>query len=300
MDNKNVNSEKDALLYEILGKHMKEEENAPQTMESLNAELDEFLSHAPEEDSIRGSKKDEAADAAEDKTTDNASASNQDDAFKDVDNVSDNEADDFAVDYSDLEDAKETVITKANPLPRFGAGGIFIPIVIIFTAAGVVLGHIHPISYGVPTIAWLRYLYIGFGLVALFLGINLIINAISTENIFANIFLGKLVTTGVYSKTRNPMYAGLIFISTGILFFSGNAFMYILPVLFWWFLSFLMQKTEEVILLERFGRDYMEYMNNTYRIAPFSKNSDNRPNVTEASDEANTGNASDEANIDKA
>ena len=268
MDNKNVNSEKDALLYEILGKHMKEEENAPQTMESLNAELDEFLSHEPEEDSIHGSKK--------------------------------GEADDFAVDYSDLEDAEETVITKANPLPRFGAGGIFIPIVIIFTAAGVVLGHIHPISYGVPTIAWLRYLYIGFGLVALFLGINLIINAISTENIFANIFLGKLVTTGVYSKTRNPMYAGLIFISTGILFFSGNAFMYILPVLFWWFLSFLMQKTEEVILLERFGRDYMEYMNNTYRIAPFSKNSDNRSKPSDTSDEAGSKEAQDEDSSNEA
>ena len=299
MDNKNVNSEKDALLYEILGKHMKEEENAPQTMESLNAELDEFLSHAPEEDSIHGSQKGKAGNAVEDGTAENASTSDQDDAFKDVDSVSD-EAGSFAADYSDLEDAESTVVTKANPLPRFGAGGIFIPIVIIFTAAGVVLGHIHPISYGVPTIAWLRYLYIGFGLVALFLGINLIINAISTENIFANIFLGKLVTTGVYSKTRNPMYAGLIFISTGILFFSGNAFMYILPVLFWWFLSFLMQKTEEVILLERFGRDYMEYMNNTYRIAPFSKNSDNRSKANEASDEANTGNASDEANIDKA
>ena len=86
--------------------------------------------------------------------------------------------------------------------------------------------------------------------------------------IFENIMLGKLVTTGIYSKTRNPMYGGIIIACTGALFISGNAFMYVLPVAYWGFLSVYMKRTEEVILKARFGEKYIDYRNHVNLFIP--------------------------------
>ncbi|MBR6834862.1 MAG: hypothetical protein IKM72_02515, partial [Oscillospiraceae bacterium] len=61
---------------------------------------------------------------------------------------------------------------KAEPLPKYGKGFILVPIVIVLTIIGIVLGHINPITNGIPSAAWVRYLYIGFGAVILFLGIR--------------------------------------------------------------------------------------------------------------------------------
>ena len=74
-----------------------------------------------------------------------------------------------------------------------------------------------------------------------------ILDTLKEKDVQAIFFL-----TGPYAKTRNPQYTGLIFICTALLFFSGNAFMYILPIGFYIFLTKLMQNTEEVILSIRF------------------------------------------------
>ena len=164
------------------------------------------------------------------------------------------------------------VVTKvAAPLPKFGPGFKFVPITIIITAAACVLGHIKPITYGIPGAAWLRYTYIGFGVILLILGIKLIVDALANSALNENLQMGKLITTGIYSKTRNPVYGGVIFICTAALFFSGNAFMYILPIAYWIFLTKLMQATEEPLLEERFGEEYRDYRRNTYRFVPISK-----------------------------
>ncbi len=92
--------------------------------------------------------------------------------------------------------------------------------------------------------------------------------------IYENIMLGKLVTTGIYSKTRNPIYGGIIFICTGALFMSGNAFMYVLPVAYWCFLSILMKNTEEIILKARFGEKYIDYRNHVNLFIPRKKEPD--------------------------
>ena len=117
-----------------------------------------------------------------------------------------------------------------------------------------------------------RYIYIGFGALLIAAALILIVNAINDSDILTNAQMGKLVTTGIYSKTRNPMYAGVLFACTGALFISGNAFMYALPILYWLFLTVLVQKTEEPLLLNRFEDEYKEYMENTYRVFPLPKN----------------------------
>ena len=83
--------------------------------------------------------------------------------------------------------------------------------------------------------------------------------------------MGKLVTSGIYSKTRNPIYAGVLLICTAALFISGNAFMYLLPIAYWIFLTRLMQITEEPLLRVKFGEEYEAYFKKTYRFIPIKK-----------------------------
>ena len=167
--------------------------------------------------------------------------------------------------------SENAVFTRFVPLPKFGNGGMFIPIVIMLTICGVILGHIRPVTYGIPTIAWIRYTYIGLGVILLFIGILMFNQAVSDAQLFTNIVMGKLVTTGIYAKTRNPMYGGILLICTSVLFFSGNTFMYILPLVYWGILTILMKKYEEPLLADRFGKEYTDYMEATYRFVPLSK-----------------------------
>ena len=155
--------------------------------------------------------------------------------------------------------------------PKYGKCFAFVPIACGTTLLAVILGHIPPINMGIPSNSTIRYIYIGFGCLLAVLALLLIVNAIAEAHIYENIQMGKLVTTGVYSKTRNPIYAGVIFGCTGILFISGNAFMYVLPIIYWFLLTYMLINTEEVILRRRFGQDYKEYMQKTNRIAPIPK-----------------------------
>lgn len=173
----------------------------------------------------------------------------------------------------DLESSyNETIsITAKEPLPKYGKCFAFVPIACGTTLLAVILGHIPPINMGIPSNSAIRYIYIGFGCLLAVLALLLIVNAIAEAHIYENIQMGKLVTTGVYSKTRNPIYSGVIFGCTGILFISGNAFMYVLPIIYWFLLTYMLINTEEVILRRRFGQDYKEYMQKTNRIAPIPK-----------------------------
>ena len=174
----------------------------------------------------------------------------------------------------ELEEAVNTppvVMQVSEPLPKYGSGFKFIPIICGITVLAIILGHIKPITSGIPSAVWLRYTYIGFGTIFLFLGIKLIVDAVSGCSINENLQMGKLVTNGIYARTRNPIYAGVLIICTAALFYSGNAFMYILPVVYYFILSFLMKSTEEQLLEERFGDVYREYRRNTYMFVPFKK-----------------------------
>ena len=47
--------------------------------------------------------------------------------------------------------------------------------------------------------------------------------------------------------------------------------MYVLPILLWAFLTILLQKTEEPILLGRFGDEFARYMRRVNRVIPLKK-----------------------------
>ncbi len=158
-------------------------------------------------------------------------------------------------------------------MPKYGPGFKYVPIISGITVVAIVLGHLGPFAGGILTTKALRYAYIGIGIAVLAWGISLILNAVNECAILINAQMGKLVTTGIFSKTRNPMYTGVTFICTGALFISGNVYTFVLPVVFWLFMSYLMTNTEEELLERNFGQDYLDYKNETNRFMPFKKHS---------------------------
>ena len=173
-------------------------------------------------------------------------------------------------DFSDLEGSmtESFVVTKKEHLPKHGPGPLFFGITFAVTVAAVIVGHINPISQGIASFKWLRYSYIGLGSIILLVALKFFIDAVVNAKIFENVENNQLVTTGVYAITRNPICFAIIALNTGILFISGNTYMYILPILYWLFITYLLKRTEEVWLLEKYGKKYLFYMDHVNRVIP--------------------------------
>ncbi|WP_318516363.1 methyltransferase family protein [Photobacterium leiognathi] len=69
----------------------------------------------------------------------------------------------------------------------------------------------------------------------------------------------RLVTTGIYRFTRNPMYLGLVFfLSAAAFYFSALSCFVVVPVFIWVMNNFQIEP-EEAVLLAMFGEDYQHY-----------------------------------------
>ena len=77
--------------------------------------------------------------------------------------------------------------------------------------------------------------------------------------------VNKLITSGIYKYSRNPMYLGLlmIVISSSILYL--NIYSVTTPFLFYWWINRFQIKREEIFLMEKFGREYLSYKAKTRR-----------------------------------
>lgn len=72
-----------------------------------------------------------------------------------------------------------------------------------------------------------------------------------------------LVTDGVYSISRNPMYLGLLMALFGWFVYLGNVASFLGPVFFVYYINRFQIKPEERILLEKFNEVFTDY---TYRV----------------------------------
>ena len=74
-----------------------------------------------------------------------------------------------------------------------------------------------------------------------------------------------LVTTGIFSVTRNPMYFGLFFIISSTVLFFGSWFGIIILIFFVWFITKFQIIPEEEAMEKLFGNKYDEYRQNVRR-----------------------------------
>lgn len=168
------------------------------------------------------------------------------------------------------EDAIGPVVIKAKE--HLPVNGILVPYAAALfgsTLLGLVLGHIRPITAGIPSSQVIKNCYIGFGFVFILVGLLLSSRALSDSNIKQKVLQGKLVTDGVYAWCRHPLYSGFLFISAGVLFISGNAFCYIIPIIGYFVIQHYVKNTEEQWLLNMFPDDYPAYQEKVNCLFPF-------------------------------
>ena len=75
----------------------------------------------------------------------------------------------------------------------------------------------------------------------------------------------RLVVSGVYKFSRNPMYLGLAFILSGFGFWLENLATFLFIPVFIWYVTRYQIIPEEEILLEKFGLEYADYVSKVRR-----------------------------------
>jgi len=142
------------------------------------------------------------------------------------------------------------------------------PAVYLLLTAGSMwlLDHSRPIAEMIPA-PWnkLGYLFIIFALftggasLLQFLRSHTSMNPIHPDN------AKSLVTTGMYRITRNPMYAGLLFLLVGWGFLLGSFSPFLLLPVFILLMTTQQIIPEERILEEKFGQQYRDYKESVNR-----------------------------------
>jgi len=106
----------------------------------------------------------------------------------------------------------------------------------------------------------------------LFVGILILLNPVlkfkkskTTINPIKFKKVNKLVTSGIYKYSRNPMYLGLLMIVISSSIFYLNIYSILTPLFFYLWINRFQIKREEIFLTEKFGKEYLSYKNTTRR-----------------------------------
>lgn len=160
---------------------------------------------------------------------------------------------------------------KQNHLPRFGVGPLFSITVTAITVFSVILSVNNVIHTG--NFPFLTVPFLILGIILILLGIVFWVMALFHSKIGRHIKNNRLVTDGVYSCVRNPIYSAILMWCTGSLLLANDLWLCILPFVYWAFLTVLMKNTEEKWLSALYGEEYAEYCKNVNRCIPWIKRS---------------------------
>ena len=108
---------------------------------------------------------------------------------------------------------------------------------------------------------------IGIGLILF--GFYLNYSAKRKSKLFEMVAENKLITTGVYSVVRNPVYSAALSVCTGAVCIANNLFLFIIPVICWICMTIFLKFTEEKWLTDLYGQEYIEYCKNVNRCIPW-------------------------------
>ena len=156
---------------------------------------------------------------------------------------------------------------KKNALPVFGVGPIYAVSCLLLTVLGLFLKKKGFLNDG--DLPGLKSEAMRIGFMLIFIGVALWIYAVLIQRISKEISSGHLVTIGIYSIVRNPIYLAFLCVCTGILVTAHNVYLLIIPVVLYIFLTVLMKQTEEKWLLDKFGSEYIEYCKHVNRVIPW-------------------------------
>lgn len=77
-----------------------------------------------------------------------------------------------------------------------------------------------------------------------------------------------LVTTGIYSYIRHPIYLAFLLSGLGVQFIVGSYLLLLFSIVLPW-IVYWQAKSEENLLLKHFGKTYSEYQKKTFLFLPY-------------------------------
>lgn len=131
---------------------------------------------------------------------------------------------------------------KSEHLPLFGVGPIIVYGQFILTAVSIILTMIFDIKIRID---WLQIPFIIVGIIFIVFGFYLDLSAKLKSKLFENVKENKLITDGVYSVTRNPVYSGSFLICLGAIFVANNLLLFMVPIICWVYMTIFLINTEE-------------------------------------------------------
>ena len=155
-------------------------------------------------------------------------------------------------------------MSENNHLPVFGVGTFLIGLIVIVTILAFILS-----IYNVASVYKSNQVILSaLGFILIVLGTFFWLSANLISSIDNNIKNNQLVTTGIYSKVRHPIYAAFLYAVTGSILIFDNVFLIILPVIYWIIMTIVIKNTEEKWLIQWYGDYYINYSKRVNRFIP--------------------------------
>ena len=145
-------------------------------------------------------------------------------------------------------------------LPLFGVGPVIIALQILITVVGVIASYCGYFDAGEKELLNIPLKIVGVGL--LVFGFFLNYSAKHKSRLFEMVAENKLITTGVYSIVRNPVYSAVFLACTGAVCISNNLILFFIPVICWIYMTIFLKLTEEKWLTDLYGQEYIDYCKN--------------------------------------
>ena len=172
--------------------------------------------------------------------------------------------------YDDRKQVRKRIILgriNMKKMSVLGIGPVYVISCLIITILSIYISEKDFLNSG--KVYELKGFMVLVGAVCIALGIVLWIKAVISQKMVKAIKNNKLLTTGVYSIVRNPVYSAFYFVLTGLLLIEANLWLLILPILFWIYMTALLKLTEEKWLLDTFGEEYIKYCSRVNRVFPW-------------------------------
>lgn len=160
-------------------------------------------------------------------------------------------------------------MSKKEHLPMMGVGPFYGIGIIACTVAGIIASKEGVLPSGKIEILKIPFMILGIALIVT--GVAIWMSAIFQAKIDEGILNNSLVTTGVYTYVRNPIYSAFMIACTGALLIAGNLWLLVLPFLYWGFMTVLMKNTEEKWLRDLYGEEYIAYCKRVNRCIPWKR-----------------------------
>ena len=158
-------------------------------------------------------------------------------------------------------------VKKEQHLPLFGIGPIYVISILFLTLIALLLRD-HPV-FAAGRLNLLRVPLVIIGVLVILLSVFMWSQAVLVSKLDENIKKNHLLTSGVYAWVRNPVYSAFMLLCMGLLFLAGNAFFFVLPLIYWALLTVLIKHSEEKWLKDLYGNEYLEYYRKVNRCWPW-------------------------------